>query len=124
MAFAMQFADPSQQCHMVAQLRQARYGSAQFMACAHAAGPMTFNEDRFALSLNGDHDALQHQSRDRLAVNSRRARRCPQSWDVCSQLLDCRPFVRCQRERLCRQKPLVLGFQVDLLSQRRLPALL
>jgi hypothetical protein len=78
----MQFADTCQQGHVVAELRQARHGSAQVMSCPHAARPVAFNDDRFALTLDGGHDALQHQSRDRLPVDGGRGRRYPESWNV------------------------------------------
>ncbi|MFL5282073.1 MAG: transposase [Rhodopila sp.] len=82
MAFGVQFADPCQQGGVVAQLRQTRHRPAQVMVCPHTTGPVAGDKDRFALTLDGDHDALQHQPRDRLPIDSRRTRRCPECGDV------------------------------------------
>jgi hypothetical protein len=78
----MQVADTLQQGWMVAHLRQACHRSPQVVLRLHAAGPIAFHENRLALALHRDDNAIQHQACDGLSIRGRGIRGRPDRGDV------------------------------------------
>jgi len=88
------------------------------------AGPVHLQIDLLAVVEDGDDDPLDEQPHDGLALGGRGRRGLPQGGDIAGELADARPFRRRQRRRAGVEEARILGLELGLGAERRLPMLL
>src|SRR5918995_158288 len=121
MPLPTQLGEATNQSVIVADLGPVGNRSADLRLSPDTSGPVTVHPNRFGRSHHRDDDALQQQSHQFLAISHRRRGSPPKGRDILGQTPNGLLLHGVWADRFARLKLLVLGLQMLLRRQRRLP---